>query len=490
MGCATRWTRSFSTERDAAGPEFSDRDSKPIGWVTMLPYEEGQSSVFTVSELNAQIKGLLESTYRLVWVKGEISNFRMPGSGHYYFTLKDETSQIRAVFFRPQHRHLRFVPESGLQVLCQGRVSVYEPRGEYQIIVEVMEPQGLGALQLAFEQLKKKLEAEGLFDTARKKPLPTCPRSLAIVTSPTGAAIRDVLKILQRSPYPLSITILPVRVQGAEAAGEISAAIRSANALAGSFEWDLLIVGRGGGSIEDLWPFNEEIVARAIASSDIPVISAVGHEIDFTISDLVSDLRMPTPTAAAEWVLARLDHLQRTLVQSEDRILKSVTRMLGNTAKELRFLQTRLKDPRHRLADLRLLVDDRSERLRMALVRHLDKCGTAHAHLTARLFYLSPVRRIQDHRTLLDGQMSRLNLHFRRLLDACRFKLKECAARLESLNPLAVLARGYSVTFRLPDKRVLRRAADVRKGGRVLVMLSQGRLECTVAEVHDESTVS
>jgi len=458
--------------------------------MTMLPCEEGHSSVYTVSELNAQIKGLLESTYRLVWVKGEISNFRMPGSGHYYFTLKDETSQIRAVFFRPQHRHLRFVPESGLQVLCQGRVSVYEPRGEYQIIVEIMEPQGLGALQLAFEQLKKKLEAEGLFDAARKNPLPACPRSLGIVTSPTGAAIRDVLKILQRSPYPLSITILPVRVQGAEAAGEISAAIRTANSLADSFDWDLLIVGRGGGSIEDLWPFNEEIVARSIAASTIPIISAVGHEIDFTISDLVSDLRMPTPTAAAEWVLARLDHLQRTLSQNEERISKSVTRILVNAEQKLRFIEERLQDPRRRLTDLRLLVDDRSERLRLALVRHLEKCGAAHAHLTAKLFYLSPARSIQDNRTLLDGQISRLNLHFCRLFDACRFKLKEYAARLESLNPLAVLARGYSVTFRLPDNRVLRRAIDVQKGERVLVMLSRGRLECTVAEVHDETTVS
>lgn len=456
----------------------------------MLPHEEGHSSVFTVSELNAQIKGLLESTYRLVWVKGEISNFRMPGSGHCYFTLKDETSQIRAVIFRSQHRHLRFVPESGLQVLCQGRVSVYEPRGEYQIIVEVMEPQGLGALQLAFEQLKKKLEAEGLFDTEHKKPLPARPQSIAIVTSSTGAAIRDILKILQRSPYPLSVTILPVRVQGTEAAWEISAAIRRANALADSFDWDLLIVGRGGGSIEDLWPFNEEIVARAIASSDIPIISAVGHEIDFTISDLVSDLRMPTPTAAAEWVLSRLDHLQRTLAQNEEQILKSVTRTLGDAEQELRFLEKHLKDPRRRLEDLRLLVDDRSERLHMALARHLEKCGTAHAHLAAKLFYLSPVRRIQDHRALLDGQMSRLNLHFRRLFDACRFKLKEYAARLESLNPLAVLARGYSVTFRLPDKRVLRRAADVQKGGHILIMLSQGQLECTVAEVRDDSTVS
>ena len=212
----------------------------------MLSHEQGLSNVFTVSELNAHIKGLLESSFRLVWVKGEISNFRVPSSGHYYFTLKDETSQIRAVFFRPQHRHLRFVPEAGLQVLCQGRVSVYEPRGEYQIIVEVMEPQGVGALQLAFEQLKKKLDAEGLFDASRKRPLPAFPQSIGIVTSPTGAAIRDILKILQRSPYPLSVTVLPVRVQGAEAAGEIAAAIRAADSLAGSFDWDVLIVGRGG----------------------------------------------------------------------------------------------------------------------------------------------------------------------------------------------------------------------------------------------------
>lgn len=467
-----------------------DRETASIGWMTMLPYEEGHSKVFTVSELNSQIKGLLESTYRLVWVKGEISNFRMPASGHYYFTLKDEASQIRAVFFRPQHRHLRFVPESGLQVLCQGRLSVYEPRGEYQIIVEVMEPQGLGALQLAFEQLKKKLDAEGLFDTARKKALPSRPQSIGIITSPTGAAIRDILKILQRSPFPLSVTIFPVRVQGAEAAQEISAALRTAGSMADAFGWDLLIVGRGGGSIEDLWPFNEESVARSIAASEIPIISAVGHEIDFTISDLAADLRMPTPTAAAEWVVSRLDQLQRTLIQNEELLSKSITRILGNARQRMELFGKRLTDPRRRIADFRLLVDDRLERLQMSLIRHLERCRTSQAHLTGRLFYLSPDRRIREYRTTLHRLAGHLNLHFARFLDGCRFRLKECAARLEALNPLAILARGYSVTFRLPDNKVLRRADEVEKGGRVSVMLSQGRLECIVEEVQDKSTLS
>ena len=472
------------------GPKAARRSSTPIGWTTMLSREQGHSDVFTVSELNAQIKGLLESTYRLVWVKGEISNFRVPSSGHYYFTLKDETSQIRAVFFRPQHRHLRFVPESGLQVLCQGRVSVYEPRGEYQIIVEVMEPQGVGALQLAFEQLKKKLDAEGLFDASRKKPLPVCPQSIGIVTSPTGAAVRDILKIFQRSPYSLSVTILPVRVQGGEAAGEIAAAIRTADLLADSFNWDLLIVGRGGGSIEDLWPFNEEAAARAIAASRIPIISAVGHEIDFTISDLVADLRMPTPTAAAEWVVQRLDLIQRTLTQDTERIARAVARFLGDARQRLHFLQKHLGDPRRRLSDLRLLVDDRFERLHLGLARYLERRNAVQAQLSSRLAHLSPERKIREKLALTELLSSRLNAHFGRFLDGRRAKLKECAAKLESLNPLAVLGRGYAVAFRLPDRIVLRRASDVSPGDRVEVLLSQGSLVCSVDKVKDKTTDS
>jgi exodeoxyribonuclease VII large subunit len=454
----------------------------------LIPIPQQETVVFTVTDLNSRIKALLESNYRFVWVKGEISNFRMPASGHYYFTLKDEQSQLRGVFFRAQHRHLRFVPEDGLQVICQGRISVYEPRGEYQLIVEIMEPQGRGALQLAFEQLKKKLEGEGLFDAAQKLKLPLCPQSIAIITSPTGAAIRDIMKIFQRSPYPLTITLLPVRVQGEEASREIAAAIESANALLPQFQWELMIVGRGGGSIEDLWPFNEENVARAIAASRIPVISAVGHEIDFTISDLVADLRAPTPTAAAEWVVSRLEGLQRELTKHRDQMLKTIVHRIDYQRQRLLFLDKRLVDPKRRLQDLRLLVDDRLERLQLAFARRVERLRTHHTHLSKRLLLVQPIKTIQQYQSVLNQLCRDLTLSHQRRLENLRFQLQEHVSRLESLSPLAVLARGYSICYRLPGRTIIRKASDARLGEEVLIQLSQGLLECTVNKsVEDES---
>lgn len=454
----------------------------------LVPIPQQETVVFTVSELNTRIKGLLESNYRFVWVKGEISNFRIPASGHYYFTLKDEQSQIRGVFFRTQHRHLRFIPEDGLQVICQGRISVYEPRGEYQLIVEIMEPQGLGTLQLAFEQLKKKLEAEGLFDSGRKLPLPRCPQSIAIVTSPTGAAIRDIMKILQRSPYPLTVTLLPVRVQGEEAGREIATAIETANMLEPQFRWEVMIVGRGGGSTEDLWPFNEEIVARAIAASQIPIISAVGHEIDFTIADLVSDLRAPTPTAAAEWVVSRLEGLQRELATHRDHMLRLILHKIDLQKQRLHFLDKRLIDPKRRLQDLRLLVDDRLERLQLAFTRHLERLRTHHSHLAKRLLLVQPIKAIQNLQNSVTQLSRDLMLRYERQLENRRLQLQGCTSRLESLNPLAVLARGYAVTFRLPEKKIVRKASEVQPGDEVLIQLGQGFLECTVQRAEDDES--
>lgn len=464
------WTRSYFNKKEAAGQAM------------LVPIPQQETIVFSVSALNMRIKSLLESSYRFVWVKGEISNFRIPASGHYYFTLKDELSQIRAVCFRTQHRHQKFVPEDGLLVICQGRISVYEPRGEYQLIVEIMEPQGRGALQLAFEQLKKKLEGEGLFDPAGKPPLPFCPQSIAVITSSTGAAVRDIMKVLQRSPYPLTITLLPVRVQGEEAGGEIAAAIETANTLLPQFLWDVLIVGRGGGSIEDLWPFNTEGVARAVAGSRIPVISAVGHEIDFTISDLVATLRAPTPTAAAEWIVSRLDGLQRELVQARSQMLKTIRHRLDHRKERLHFLESRLTDPRRRLQDLRLLVDDRMDRLQLAFSRHLQQLRTHHGHLLKRLLLIQPVKSIQQHRKSLNQLRRDLAVNYRRKLENRRSQLHEYASRLEALSPMAVLTRGYSISFRLPEKTIIRKASEVKAGEEVLIQLSQGILECTVRE--------
>ncbi len=449
----------------------------------LLPVLEEQTGVLTVSELNARIRSLLEGTYPYVWVKGEISNFRIPASGHCYFTLKDEQSQIRAVLFRMQHRQLRFAPESGIQVLCQCRLSVYEPRGEYQLIVETMEPQGLGALQLAFDQLKRKLQAEGLFEASRKRPLPLCPRKIAIVTSATGAALQDMLKVFKRSLYPVSITLLPARVQGAEAAGEIAQALRNINSLAGRFEWDVVIVGRGGGSVEDLWPFNEEVVARAVSSCRIPVISAVGHEIDYTISDLTADYRAATPTAAAEWVVGRMEGFERELWQYRDAMLNGLTQRIDKARQQIRYMEKCLVDPKKRLADLRLTIDDRMERLQLALNRYIERLRIQHGHLAEKLHTVHPEKKILQHRVLLEQQSKQLELHYKKVLDGHRLQLQTCATRLEALSPLAVLCRGYSITYRLRDGRVIRKASDVEPGQGVRIRLSEGSLECAVQTV-------
>ena len=412
-----------------------------------------QSNVFTVSQLNSQIKHLLESNYRFVWVKGEISNFRMPASGHCYFTLKDEHSQVRAVLFRGQQRVLRFAPEDGLQVICQGRISVYEPRGEYQLIIDVMEPRGFGQLQLAFEQLKKKLEAEGLFDPRRKKPLSSCPQRIAVVTSATGAAILDILKVLQRAPVPVTVTLCPVRVQGAGAAAEIAAAIDVVNTLADTHRWDLMIVGRGGGSLEDLWSFNEEIVARSVARSQVPIISAVGHEIDWTIADLVADLRAPTPTAAAEWIVTQLDQIQQRLHDRQAHLIQSTRQRLESARQVLHFLDRRLIDPRRRLTDLRLLADDRFSRLHLAINRRIEQARADASRWQQQLEFRHPIARLRNYRDQLQQHSKELIRQQRRLHENCQAQLRHGLIRLQSLSPLAVLARGYSITYRLPDEK-------------------------------------
>jgi exodeoxyribonuclease VII large subunit len=447
-----------------------------------------ESGILTVSKLNQQVKMLLEAKFPFVWVKGEISNFRVPASGHFYFTLKDAKSQINAVFFRAQNRFLRFLPESGMQVICQARLSVYEPRGEYLIIVEVMEPLGVGELQLAFEALKRKLDAEGLFDPARKKILPLCPQNICLITSKSGAAIRDILKVLQRSPYPVTVTLFPVAVQGNEARIEIAQAIESANMLTWRHEWDVVIVGRGGGSLEDLWSFNEEIVARAISGSLIPVISAVGHEIDFTIADMAADLRLPTPTAAAEWVVKRLEQFHRELHGGRDRMVEVMKTRLENLGLRIQYLERRITHPKRRLESMRLTLDDRLERLRLAIERSLEKTRIRHAHLGQRLLYLNPEANILRCRAQLDRLCKEFALHHHRILDGYRLRFEHYSSRLEALSPLSVLLRGYSITYRAVDKKVIRSYTETGPGDRVLVHLANGLLECLVDKAQDVQT--
>jgi exodeoxyribonuclease VII large subunit len=396
--------------------------------------ESQNRKIYTVSELVEQARGLLETSFKKVWVEGEISNFKSHTSGHFYFTLKDANSQLRSAMFRGSNRNVRFQVEDGLKVLAGGRLSLYTARGDFQMVVEAMEPAGLGSLQLAFEQLKKKLAQEGLFASERKKALPEFPQHIAVITSPTGAAIRDVLNVTGRRSPLANVSVYPVRVQGEGSAQEIAHALRRLNEEA---RWDVIICGRGGGSLEDLWAFNEEIVVRAIAESKIPIISAVGHEVDYTIADFVADVRAETPTAAAEMVVKdRIEVLER---------IRSYQRMLVSTTTE------RLRNFRQRLD-------------RVLTSRLLQK----------PLAVFEPLgQRLDD---LTSALQEKLNTRVRFMQE----RLRGTIAEMEALSPLKVMGRGYSLVYHLPGKELIKDATHLKKGDAVSIRFSQGEAECVV----------
>jgi exodeoxyribonuclease VII large subunit len=436
--------------------------------------------VYSVTQLTHAIKDHLEHRFSALWVEGEVSNFRVPSSGHFYFTLKDAASQIRAVMFRSRNATLPFLPEDGLQVICRAALSVYPPRGEYQLIVDSMEPKGQGALQLAFEALKRKLAGEGLFDPARKRPLPILPRAIGIVTSPTGAAIRDILKGIWRRFPGMEIRFCPARVQGGEAKQEIVRAIETLNLDGAS---DVLIVGRGGGSPEDLWAFNEEIVARAIAASATPIVSAVGHEIDFTISDFVADARAPTPSAAAEMVVPEKKALLEGLFALEERLRRITGNHLERKKDRLAYLTGRLAHPGRRIEGGYLRLDELCERLRTAAERGLHERDVRMGSLRTVLFSAGPVNRIRTCAIRTESARRDLGRLVRHGLEMRRQRVREAASCLGSLSPLGVLSRGYSITRRLPSRQILRCAREVRKGDPLEVLFAVGRVECSVESV-------
>jgi exodeoxyribonuclease VII large subunit len=443
----------------------------------------GERRVYTVSELTASIKTTLEEGFPMMWVEGEISNLRTPGSGHAYFTLKDEGAQISAVLFRGRGRRVRFELEDGMQVLAFGGLDVYAARGQYQLVVEMMEPKGLGALQLAFEQLKRKLEAEGLFEAARKRPLPAFPRVIGIVTSPSGAAIRDMLNIIGRRFADLHILITPVRVQGDEAPGEIVQALVHLQEIA---NLDVIIVGRGGGSIEDLWAFNDERVARALAACRVPVISAVGHETDFTIADFVADLRAPTPSGAAELVVREKLAVMETLADLYTRLKQAMTAELGARRERVDFLLRRrvLTDPARALRDIYRRLDDLQGRLRLGLRASQRHITHRVALATGALRSRNPLSRIAAASALLSQLRVRLASSAAHNAKTSRARFAETVGRLESLSPLGVLARSYSVT-RLPSGEVVRSATQVGVGEALEILLHQGALGARVTEVRE-----
>ncbi len=432
-------------------------------------------------ELTSEIKQTLEKL-GLIWIQGEISNFKHHSSGHMYFSLKDERAQLKAACFRNNNQYLKFRPEDGLSVIARGRISVYEPRGDYQIIVEYMEPKGLGSLQLAYEQLKEKLRKEGLFDDANKVPLPLLPRKIGIVTSPTGAAIRDMLRVLKRRNASLHVLLYPAKVQGAGASEEIAAGIRYFNSRT---DIDVIIAGRGGGSIEDLWAFNEEIVARAIHKSRIPVISAVGHEVDFTIADFAADLRAPTPSAAAEMVSGAREDLRATVSSLHGRLVQAMRRGIERRRLQLeRLARNRaFSIAPNMIRDFQQRFDEAMLRLAQAVRQFTSSLRHRERMLNTRLVKVDLRQIIGRRKEVVERNRQHLISLVKAQLQKSRSGVELAAGRLDALSPLAILQRGYAIC---KDQRgdILRDAETVSPGDRVAVNLARGGLACRVEEVN------
>ncbi|ENM5933272.1 exodeoxyribonuclease VII large subunit [Vibrio mimicus] len=435
-------------------------------------------NIYTVSRLNAEVRLLLENEMGIVWLVGEISNFSAPVSGHWYLTLKDSQAQVKCAMFKGNNRLVNFKPQNGQQVLVKARLSLYEPRGDYQIILESMQPEGDGRLQQQFEQLKMQLAAEGLFAQTRKKPLPENPRCVGIITSRTGAALHDILHVLKRRDPNLPVVIYPTLVQGEDAAIQIAQAIGRANSRA---ECDVLIVGRGGGSLEDLWCFNHEIVARTIAASDIPIISAVGHEIDVTIADFVADVRAPTPSAAAELVSRDNRHKQQALHQWQAKLASGMRHYLAQQHSQFARIQHKLdkQHPQARLERQQQQLDELSLRLEQKMHQRLATQQQRWDRLSHKIQLNSPTHLIRQQRFNLLQQEQRLTQLIQHHLIQSRHQLALLSEKMDAVSPLATLARGYSVT-RTAQGELVRQSAQVKPGDTLVTQLMDGEILSTV----------
>jgi len=436
------------------------------------------SEIISVSALNERIKTILEEEIPFVRIEGEVSNLRRPSSGHVYFTLKDAQSQIRAVIFKnpwgaKKSGAAEFAVEEGMNIVCIARVTVYQPRGEYQLIIETIEPRGLGALQKAFEQLKARLAAEGLFDEGRKKTVPFLPSRIGVITSPSGAVIRDILTVTRRRFPSVDILLAPVRVQGVEAPAEI---VRAFSILQNAEPLDVIILARGGGSLEDLAPFNDERVARAIAASRIPVISAVGHETDFTIADFTADLRAATPSAAAELAVPRRDELIDAAARLRQRMAQRMAEQMARRQETAATLQQRLRHPKKRLDDALLALDDTSERMNLAVVRLRETKRRELAEWALRLHHRNPQSIIHADRLTLMDYGKGLNTAWEKMFALKKGRAEGTGALLQSLNPKAVLKRGYSITLRIANGQIIRRPKDTEVGEEIEIMVAEGKL--------------
>lgn len=452
-------------------------------------HEIFMSNVFSVTELNERIKRLLEENFGFFLVEGEVSNLHRPASGHLYFTLKDEKSQIRAVIFRSTFDRKPFLRvgvslfelEEGMKILCHARLSVYQPRGEYQLLVDAVEPLGLGALQKAFEQLKARLQAEGLFDIAHKKPIPFLPRRIGVITSPTGAVIKDILHITRRRFSSVDILVAPVRVQGLEAPDEIIRAIADMHSVG---DVDVIILARGGGSLEDLAPFNNEGVVRAIFNSRIPVVSAIGHETDYTIADFAADLRAPTPSVAAELVVPVRTDLVATLGSTHAMLINHQRRLMERLREKLRFIEGRLPSPLGRIADLRLALDERLNRIQKIHAQKSIFYRQTLFNLTEHLRLLSPAARVKDGRIILENLRKETVAACGRILTGLRKRVEAAMIMLDSLSPFAVLRRGYSIVRTVPEGAVVKDTEKLAVRDAVDVTLAAGGFKALVTAIY------
>lgn len=436
-----------------------------------------EKTILTVSRLTSLLRGVLEENFEHLWVQGEVSNLSSPSSGHCYFTIKDSGAQLRCVMFKSSLKNHKFRLADGMALIVRGRISVYDQRGEYQLLCEYMEPAGIGALQAAFLQLKEKLALEGLFGETHKSGMPSFPRTIGVVTSPTGAAVHDILNVLKRRFAALHVLLSPVRVQGEGAALEIAHAIDEMNRLA---EVDVLIVGRGGGSLEDLWAFNEEVVARAVYRSKIPVISAVGHETDWSICDFVADLRAPTPSAAAELVIASAEELRTRVESLSARMYNSIENMLGGYNVRLQGLRRALHDPRTMLGHLAQRLDDLNGRLEMGLTVSASRYCERFSRVRDALWHNEPTVRINSLRQHVKLMSVKSERAITQKMEAVRHQLGDNTARLEVLSPLKTLARGYAIATRCSSGKVVTDAASLVVSEHIRLKFFSGEIVCRV----------
>jgi exodeoxyribonuclease VII large subunit len=447
----------------------------------MFDNPSSERDIYTPSRLNREARDCLENRFALLWLEGEISNLSRPGSGHWYFSLKDAKAQVRCALFRNRALSLRSPPANGQQVLVQARVSLYEPRGDFQLIVEYLEEAGAGALRRAYDALRLRLEQEGLFSTEHKRPIPVFPKRVGIVTSPTGAAIRDVLSVLQRRFPALPVLVYPVAVQGEGAAQQIARTLRIASER---HDCDVLLLVRGGGSLEDLWSFNEEIVARAIHACHIPIVCGVGHETDVTIADFAADLRAPTPSAAAELISPDRLEWSRKFTVLAQRLAVATTRRLATDRQRLGWLEQALhrRHPGRRLQDRAQRLDELEQRLRYAWRIRLERAQNRLAGLTARLLSQTPVPAIQRRQEQCRTLALRLINAMQRSLERKTQRLDTLSRALQSISPLQTLGRGYAIVRQVTTNAVVRQSAQVQPDEQVDVLLAKGRLRCQVQE--------